>query len=381
MRILMVVRPATGGMKSQMMTLATGLVDGGHEVAVAGPGDSAVLSEAAEAGLPVHAVPIVGPLNPVRDARAVTSLARVLHAGGFHVVHAHGFKAGLVARAAAMLVDTPAVVVTVHNHVLYRPELSAATKRLHISLEHALAARCDRYIAVSGSVREELLDVYGVPAEKVVTVHNGVEPEPFLEWHDGASARADLDVPDGVPVLGCACRFAPQKGLDDLVGALAEIREMVPGTTLVLGGDGPLAGHLHEEAEAAGVSDAIIWPGRIPEDDVPGFLSALDAYVSSSLSEGLPLSLVEAAAAAVPTVATRVGGTPEIVSDGETGLLVEPGDRHALAEACARVLTDPGTARALGSAAREHVLAEFRPEAMVARTEEVYMEALTVKRR
>lgn len=381
MRVLMVARPATGGMKAQMLTLALGLTDGGHEVEVAGPAESAVLAAAEAAGLPVHAVPIVGPVDPLRDARAVTALALVLQHGDFHVVHAHGFKAGLVARAATLLVDTGAVVVTVHNHVLYRPELSRGAKRLHMAVERSLSGRCERYIAVSGSVREELIDAYGVPPGKVAMVHNGVEAEPFLEWHDGASARAEFAVPDGVPVLGCACRFAPQKGLDDLVSALAEIRELVPGTTLVLGGEGPMAEHLHRRAEEAGVRDAIIWPGQIPEDEVPEFLSALDAYVSTSLSEGLPLSLVEAAAAAVPTVATRVGGTPEVVADGETGLLVEPGDRHAFAEACARLLTDPGTARTLGSAAREHVLTEFTPESMVARTEEVYMEALVVKRR
>jgi glycosyltransferase involved in cell wall biosynthesis len=111
-------------------------------------------------------------------------------------------------------------------------------------------------------------------------------------------------------------------------------------------------------------------------EDVPAFLSAIDAYVSSSLSEGLPLALVEAAVAAVPMVATRAGGTPEIVDDGTTGLLVEPGDAHALAEACVQMLEHREQALAMGKAARMRALAEFTPEVMVSRTLEVYRQAM-----
>jgi len=370
MRVLMVVRPATGGMKRQVLSLSRGLLAAGHEVAVAAPPDSEVVAEAAAAGLTVHPVALVGPLDPIADARAARALMRVIRKGSFDVVHAHGFKAGLVARIATALVGVPSVIVTVHNHVLYRDDISRFTKWRYRAAEWALAARTDGYITVSDSLRDELIGAYHLPAGKVVTVHNGIDAEAFLAQNDRLHAREAFGLPAAGPVLGTACRFAPQKGLDNLIGALSEVRDSLPGTVLALGGDGPLAEKLHEQADKDGVADAIVWTGVV--DDMPKFLSALDAYVLPSLSEGLPLALVEAAAAAVPTVGTRAGGTPEVIADRETGLLVEPGDRHGLAEACIRLLEDRDLAISLGSAARERAMGEFSPGAMIERTLRVY---------
>lgn len=375
MRVLMVVRPATGGMKRQVLSLSRGLLAAGHDVAVAAPADSEVFAEAAAAGLPVHPVPMVGPLDPVADARAVRALVRVVRENAFDVVHAHGFKAGLVARVATTLAHVPAVIVTVHNHVLYRDDISRFTKWRYRAAEWALAARTDGYIAVSDSLRDELIGAYHLPAGKVVTVHNGIEPGAFLVPHDRLHARESFGLPAEGPVLGTACRFAPQKGLDNLIDALSEVRDRIPGTVLALGGDGPLAEELHAQAEENGVADAIVWTGVV--DDMPEFLSALDAYVLPSRSEGLPLALVEAAAAAVPTVGTRAGGTPEVIADRETGLLVEPGDLHGLAEACVRLLDDRELATALGTAARTRVMGEFSPGVMIERTLQVYDDSLS----
>lgn len=370
MRVLMVVRPATGGMKRQVLSLAGGLSELGHEVAVAAPPDSDVIAEADEAGLETHPVPIVGPLDPIADARAVRALARLVRSERYDVVHAHGFKAGLVARVADLFAQAPAVIVTVHNHVLYRDDISRFTKWRYRAAEWVLAARADGYIAVSDSLRDELVGAYRLPSDKITTVHNGVEPTAFLEPHDRRHAREAFHLPADALVLGTACRFAPQKGLDNLIAALPEVRERVPDVVLALGGDGPLSEQLHEQAKTLGVDDAIVWTGVV--SDVPEFLAALDAYVLSSRSEGLPLALVEAAAAGVPTVGTRAGGTPEVIEDNRTGLLVEPEDRHGLAEACVRLLSDRDLAAALAAGARERAVAEFAPKVMVERTLGVY---------
>lgn len=371
-RVLMVVRPAVGGMKEQMLALSRGIRDHGYEVELAGPAES--LAEATDEGFIVHPVAIPGPLDPVRDPVAIAALARVVRGGRFDLVHAHGFKAGLIARVTRAFSRVP-VVVTVHNHVLYRTEISAATKWRYVTVERLLASRAAAYITVSDSLRDELIDAYGLPAGKITTVHNGIDPAPFTAGQDADECREAFGMPAGVPVLGTACRFAPQKGLDDLIGALPEVFARVPNAVLVLGGDGPLAGELHAQAEAEGVADRILWPGMIA--DMPRFLAAIDVYVSSSRSEGLPLSLVETAAAGTPTVATRVGGTPEVVADGETGLLVESGDRHALADACVRLLEDRPEALRLSAAARERALSEFTPGVMVDRTLEVYERVLS----
>lgn len=370
MRVLMVVRPATGGMKRQVLALSRGLIGERHEVAVAAPPDSEVYAEADRIGLPVRAVPMVGPLSPRADARAVYALASIMRAERFDVVHAHGFKAGLVARVASIFSRGPSVVVTVHNHVLYREDISRFTKWRYRAAEWALAARAASYIAVSDSLRAELIEAYHLPACKVVTVHNGIDPGAFLVPRDKAGARESFGLPVEGPVLGTACRFAPQKGLDNLIAALPEVRRRVPDAVLAIGGDGPLAEALHLQADAAGISDAIVWTGTV--GDMPGFLAALDAYVSPSRSEGLPLALIEAAAAAVPTVGTRAGGTPEVIAESDTGLLVEPEDARALADACVRLLTDRELAASLAAAARIRALGEFAPQRMVERTLRVY---------
>jgi glycosyltransferase involved in cell wall biosynthesis len=374
MRVLMVVRPATGGMKRQVLSLSGGLLAAGHEVAVAAPPDSEVFAGAVDAGLPVYPVPMVGPLDPAADVRAVRALVRVLRAECFDVVHAHGFKAGLVARVATILAHVPAVIVTVHNHVLYRDDISRFTKWRYRAAEWALAARTDRYIAVSDSLRDELIGAYHLPASKVITVHNGIEPGAFLAPQNRTHAREAYGLPVEGLVLGTACRFAPQKGLDTLIAALPEVRDRMPGTVLALGGDGPLAEELLAQAAESGVADAIVWTGVV--DDMPKFFAALDVYVLPSRSEGLPLALVEAAAAAVPTIGTRAGGTPEVIIDRETGLLVDPEDWHGLAGACIRLLEDSERAKALGAAARKRAIGEFSPGAMIDRTLQVYAASL-----
>lgn len=373
-RVLMVIRPAVGGMKEQMLALSRGLLERGYEVEVAGPGGSDVLLAAAEAGFATHDVPLVGPLHPLHDPRAMLALARIVRRGRFDVVHAHGFKAGFVGRLGGWLGHAPAIVVTAHNHVMYRDDISALTKWRYRAVERLLAPLTSRIVTVSDSLRDELVEAYCLPAEKIVTVHNGVDVAALLVPHDRASARAALGLPPDAPIAGTACRFAPQKGLRHLLDALPRVRELVPGALLVLGGDGPLAGELRDAARALGVDDAVVWPGMVA--DMPRFLAALDVYASSSLSEGLPLTLIEVAAAGVPTVATRAGGTPEVVLANETGLLVEPADGPALAEAIAALLLDPDRGARLAEVARARALAEFAPERMVERTAEVYSAAL-----
>ena len=132
MRILMVVRPAAGGMKEHVLALSQGLVGDGHAVEIAAPAGSDVSAAAREAGFVVHEIPLVGPLHPMRDPQAISALRRVLVARDYDVVHAHGFKAGLVARLAVALVSAskrPCMVVTAHNHVLFRDDTPASTKR------------------------------------------------------------------------------------------------------------------------------------------------------------------------------------------------------------------------------------------------------------
>jgi glycosyltransferase involved in cell wall biosynthesis len=374
-RVLMVVRPASGGMREHVLALVHGLLGEGHEVELAVPTNSQITRSAHDAGLVLHPIPFSGPLNPVQDARAVGALSRIIASGGFDIVHAHGIKAGFIGRLAVAGAGGGVCpfIVTVHSHVLARTDSRTARWR-HRTLDRSLDRYVTRYIAISESIARELIQAHSLPAEKVVVVPTGVDITPFLAEQDCASARLALGVPVDAPVVGLAGRFSAHKGLRDLVTAMPEIIRRVPGVRFVVGGSGLLESQLRNQAVALGVADSIVWPGHVL--NMPRFLSALDVFVSSATTEAFGIALIEAAAAGVPTVATRVGGADEIVIDGETGLLVAPHDSTALAQAVVGLLDDRHTAVKLAEHARRRAIIEFAPERMVAGTLAVYADAL-----
>ena len=374
----MIVRPAAGGMVEHLLALSAGLVEAGHEVEVAAPADTDIATAARAAGFAVHPIPLVGPLHPVHDPLAISAVRRIVHAGAYDLVHAHGFKAGFVGRLGARLGGARTFVLTAHNHVLFRDDTPASAKARYRLVERALSGLVTRYIAVSDSIRRELVDGYGLPAERIDTVRNGVDPAPFMAPADRGAARAALGIGDDTVAVGLAARFSAQKGLRHLVDATPilrrELRAAGRELVVVIGGSGPLEAELREQAAAVEASGTIRWPGHVT--DVPAFLSALDVYVSPAETEALGIGLIEAALAGVPTVATNVGGVPEVVVNGQTGLLVPSADASALAAAVSTLVRDPERARWLANAARERCLVEFAPKRMIERTLAVYADAL-----
>ena len=374
-RVLEVIRPAIGGMKGQMLQVARGLRAAGWTVEVACPSPSDVAEAAVADGLAVVPIELVGPLHPVKDTACVLALSRIIRGGGFDAVHAHGFKAGLVARLAARRAGGIPAIVTVHNHVLYR-DISTFTKWRYITVERWLArgGRTARLITVSDSLRDELITEYGIDAAMITTVHNGLDLAPFLAVGDRKAARDRYGLPSRALVFGLAARFAPQKAMDVLVATAPIVLGAHPEALYLLAGDGPLLEEARSAAKATGFGDRISFPGF--ERDVPGLLAAVDVYVSSALSEGLPLATIEAMAAGLPVASTRAGGTPEVVADGRTGLLVESGDAAALAAAMLRLADDADLRARFGAAGRRRAVAEFTEERMIECTVKIFEEVL-----
>jgi glycosyltransferase involved in cell wall biosynthesis len=372
-RVLQVVRPAAGGMKAHVLQLATGLRAKGFECEIACPGDSELVHDALESNVAVHPVPIVGPLDPLRDPRAIVSLAEVIRERRPALVHAHGSKAGLIARMAVLLASRPPVVVTVHNQVLYGG-ISPLMRRVYITMERRLARRTARVITVSEALRSEMTGVFGLAPSLVTTVYNGLDLGPFLAGSDRAKARERYGMPSGALAIGLAARFAPQKALDVLVEAAAPVLERYPDARLVLAGSGPLLELVQTKARALPFRDRILFPGL--ETDMPGLLSSLDVYASSAIAEGLGLGTIEAMASGLPVVATTAGGTPEVVEDGVTGLLVAPGKAAPLTEALLWLAKDATVRKRMGEAGRARALALFTEERMLEDTAQVYREVL-----
>lgn len=360
----------------------------------AGPADLAlrvaageVPSDEAEHPMPDHLVthvPLARSVRPAYDLRALLALRRLLVASGSRppdLLHTHMAKAGALGRLAALSVrPRPSLVHTYHGHVLtgYFPHWQ---ERAFLEAERALGRRTDALVAVSDRVRDELVDL-GVGREaRWSVILPGIELEPFLavpppevpRTEPGPLRRsAGLDAQ--VPLVGSIGRLAPVKDHMTLLGAFAE----VPGAHLALVGDGELRDQLFAEARRLGLAERVHFAGWV--DDVPGVLADLDVVALSSRNEGTPLVLMEAAAAARPVVATAVGGVPDVVDDGRTGLLVPPGSPHLFAQALRRLLDQPGRRVELGATARERARERFSSERMVTETAALYRSLLARRR-
>jgi glycosyltransferase involved in cell wall biosynthesis len=334
-----------------------------HPVLLHHPGAAlADLLEAAKGfGVTVYAVPAVTDRNfAVRLPGLVRAVSRFQPA----VFHAQlnwplACKFGLLSAA---LLGVPAVLATVH---LYIGDFMSRSVRWQV---RAVSRGVQRYLAVSTHVRDRLAAL-GLPEAKLRVVRNGVDPARFdrSAAHD---IRSELAGHAGGPIVLTVARLAPQKGLEYLLGAAA----MLPEAIFVIAGDGPDRTTLVAQAETAGLADRVRFLGS--RRDIPDLLAACDVFVLPSLIEGLPLSVLEAMAAARPVVATRVPGNDEAVVDGETGMLVPPRDPEALAHAIRSVLSNPERAAGFGSAGRARVIADFSTRRMVAAVGQQYEELL-----
>jgi glycosyltransferase involved in cell wall biosynthesis len=224
----------------------------------------------------------------------------------------------------------------------------------------------------------------GYNPAKIVVIPNGVELDRFNAPSDPAHVRLDLGIPAQAPMVMVVSRLTPQKGLEQFLEAAEMLMPRFPDARFVIVGYANPAEQDYENGLKAltdrlGLTGRVIFTGL--RQDVPSLLAAATVSVMPSLNEALSNVLLESMAAAAPTVATRVGGTPEAIVNEQTGLLVEPGDSPALAGAIARLLEDPALARRLGHAARKAIADRYSVEKMVRATEALYLDLLARKQR
>lgn len=346
-------------------TLVCGQI-GPHE------GDMSYLARAR--GVQPVVIPQLGrELSPLRDTITLWRLWRLMRAARPHVVHTHTAKAGFVGRVAARLAGVPAVVHTFHGHV-FHGYFSPAKTRLFIALERFCARLSSRVLTVSERLKDELV-AYGIaPAEKISVVPLGLDLAPFAETPRGAGQlRRELGLSRDAPLVGIVGRLAPIKNHRLFLEAAAQIE---PGAHVAIVGDGELRADLEAQAAALGLADRAHFLGW--RRDLPAIYSDLDALVIASDNEGTPVSLIEAMAAGAPVVSTAVGGAPDLIDDGRTGLLVPPGDAPTLAAAINRLLHDPAGARSLAEAARPLALARFGIDRLAADLSALYADLLQV---
>jgi glycosyltransferase involved in cell wall biosynthesis len=365
MRIVhLVIAGDVAGGQVVALQLARAAQGAGHTVEFVSPAPGPFTELAERAGFRVHLLDV----NRLTSLRSALALVRLLRGAG--VLHTHaGTAANTLGRVAARLAGAAAVS---HMHIENYFPPGAPRAAVHRGLDNASARLCARIVAVSEDTRKALLR-QGYPARRLEVVHNGLDLD-SLPAAGADGLRAELGIPEDAPLVGEIARLCDVKGQRELIAAVAELPEahlVLVGRDLEQGG--AYAALLEREADRLGIGDRVVLAGY--RDDPHAVLAQLDVVALPSRTEGLPVVLLEALAHGRAVVATPVGGTPELVTDGVTGLLVPPGDPAALAAALRRLLDDPALARRLGEAGRERVARDFSERSMTDRVLEIYEEA------
>jgi glycosyltransferase involved in cell wall biosynthesis len=290
-------------------------------------------------------------------------LYRLLRRERVDVLHTHKFGSNLWGTVIGRLARVPVIIA--HEHTW---SFEGKPWR-RIGDREVIARGSTMFIAVSREDRRRMIEIEGIDPSDVMFLPNGIPAPPPAT---GGDVRAELGIAPGAPVIGTVSVLRPQKALDVLLRATQDLLPEFPGLKVLIAGEGDRRFVLEDLAKELGIDDSVIFLGV--RTDVPDVLAALDVAVSSSDFEGSPLSVMEFMEAALPIVATRVGGVPDLIEDGAHGLLVEPQDPAAFAAAVARMLRDRDAARAMGERARERRRTEFDIDVMVRRLEQLYTE-------
>jgi len=285
---------------------------------------------------------LVRSIRPIADARAMLEMRAVIRQVGPHIVHTHTSKAGFLGRLAARRERVPHIIHTPHGHVFHGYFPPTITRGI-ILLERLAARWTDRIVTLTDAEAEQHLALGIGRREQFVTIPSGVDLDEI------ASAVPVRLAPHG-PVIGTVGRLTSIKGHQHLIDAVPEILRRYPAAHVALVGDGELRQALTGRTRHLGVDGRVIFTGH--RENVASLIAGMDVFVLPSLNEGMGRVLVMAMALGKPIVASRVGGVPELLGQGEAGLLVPPADPRALADAICTLLADPVRAKALLEAGR-----------------------------
>jgi len=351
------------GGEAQVLHLASGLDAKGHRSIVVGQPDSPLLERASAKGLSVEAIRMPSEWS----FRAVFEIGQVVKKHRIQVIHMHSSHACTLGGWAGRLNRIPVRVIS------RRVDFSLRKNPLrHFKYQWGI----DRILAISEGVRRVLIED-GLDSKKINIVHSGIDLSLFDPDLSGAEGRAEFGIAANAPVIGCVAHFADHKGHRYLIDAAGKIVRERPDVQFLLIGEGKLKNGIENQVKKLGIRKNVIFTGF--QKDVPRLLAAMDLVVLSSYLEGLGTSLLDAMAMAKPVVGTRVGGIPEMIEEGENGMLVPPRDSGALSMAIIKMLDNKDKLKKMGRAGRKKVLNEFSAQAMVNKTEKVYQEIMNEK--
>jgi len=358
-----------GGADSQLLSAAHGMRSRGHEVRIVSLTQLGPMGlEAQRAGIPTESLDM---RRGVPDPRGLVRLVRLVRAWRPDVLHSHMVHANLMARVLRVITPVPVMVSTIHN--IYEGG------RLRMAAYRLTNALVDHVTIVSQAAADRFVRERIVPESLLTVIPNGVDTEQFrrIPRDVGHSLRQSLGL-EGKFVWLAVGRFEIAKDYPNMLRGFARVRERFPQATLLLVGRGSLQSETERLAQSLDLGSGVRFLGV--RDDVVQVMSAADGYVMSSAWEGMPMVLLEAAAAGLPIVTTRVGGNHEVVRDGESGFVVPPRDHEALGRAMLQLMELSETERrSMGDRGREIIRAHYGLNRVVERWEELYRDVLARK--
>ncbi len=302
-------------------------------------------------------------LKPILQIKGIILKHRI------NILHSQGTRADFFGRVAGKIAGVRHIICTIAMPI-EGFDVGYLRKKYYQFFDCFTERWVDRFIVVSDSLKQLMVEKRRIPDQKVARIYNGIELGAYNQGSSYRHLRKEWDVPYDVPLIAAIGRMVWQKGFEYLIKAIPDIVLDVSDARFLIVGDGPLTRKLVALSRELGVSQKVIFTGF--RSDVKEILSAIDILVIPSLLEGFPMITLEAMAMAKPIVATNITGINEQITNGENGIIVPPRDPSALAKATIGLLGNRETARRMGLAARKKAEQEFSVEKMVSETDNVY---------
>ncbi len=361
-----------GGAERALLSLVKKLSSGKYDVMVAYlKGEGRLAEHFRDAGIKVFDLKMRNRMA----LGAVIRLYRLLKREKVRVLHTHLIQADICGFLAGKMAGVPVIISTKHN-----PDEFRKRRSIPVWLDGIFANRSDRIIAVSNAVRDFLIKWERISEDKFTVIHNGIDMEDFnfrefTSATDITAKKEELGIDSSSQVVGTVRRLDEQKGHKFFLEAIPEILKKVHGVKFLIVGDGPLQNKLEKLSEKLKISENVIFTGI--RRDIPEILAIMDVFVLPSIFEGFGIVLLEAMAMKKAIVASRIGGIPEIVDDGLTGILIEPANPSEIANSIITLLKNPEKAKQMGDAGSKKVEKIFTADVMAKQIEDVYDSALS----
>jgi len=377
-----ITRLIVGGAQEHVMYIADLLDKNRFRVEIlSGPQtgiEGSLIEEIRARQIPLTIVPeLVRQISPLNDSLALVKMVNFLHENRFDIVHTNSSKAGILGRVAARIARVPIIVHTVHGWSFHH-EMSPLTRYLYITLERQTAKLSSALTNVSNIDIENGLAA-GIGCKKLYhLIRSAIPLDEFNPLnYDREDVRVELGIPPDAVVIGNIGRFSHPKNPVEWIQISAEIRRTVDKVHFLLVGDGPQRSEAETLIKSEGLWEQTTITGL--RRDVPRMLSVMDIFLFTSSREGLPRTIPQAMAMGIPVVANRVGGIPEVIREGITGYLCQPGDINKPAKDCINLINHPMKREEMGRRGRAIAESDFSIDVMIGKTSNLYEQLISEK--